>query len=212
MTGRILIFSGGVLGPWALQQISAGDFLLGVDRGALFLITNGRQPDLAIGDFDSVTPEEFALIRQASKQCLACDPVAKDETDTELAFNWALTRRPREILLLGVTGCRLDHTLANLHLLARALQEGVPCRIVDEKNEIMLIEDTTEINKDRFSHISLLPLTDRVTGITLTGFRYPLHRATLTLGQSLGISNILQAPAGKIEIAGGRLLIIKSRD
>ncbi|CCO08380.1 thiamine diphosphokinase [Desulforamulus hydrothermalis] len=212
MTGRILIFSGGALGPWALQEIAAGDFLLGVDRGALFLIENGRQPDLAIGDFDSVTPTEFALIRQASKQCLSCDPVAKDETDTELAFNWALARRPREILLLGATGSRLDHTLANLHLLARALQEGIPCRMADEKNEVMLIQDTTEITKGRFSHISLLPLTDRVTGITLTGFRYPLHRATLTLGQSLGISNILQAPTGKIEIAAGRLLVIKSRD
>ncbi|MEW6698186.1 MAG: thiamine diphosphokinase [Bacillota bacterium] len=210
--GRILLFSGGHLGPWALAEITEGDFLLGVDRGTLFLIENGCRPDLAMGDFDSVNAAEFSRIKLESKECQACEPVVKDETDTEMAFNWALTQNPREILLLGVLGCRFDHTLANVHLLAKALQAGIPCRIVDEKNEILLINDAAVIRKDRFRQISLLPLTGRVTGITLTGFQYPLHQATLTLGHSLGISNILQDETGKVEIATGQLLIIKSMD
>lgn len=212
MKGRILLFSGGHLGPWALAEITEGDFLLGVDRGALFLIENGCRPDLAMGDFDSVNAEEFSRIKLESKECLDCDPVNKDETDTEMAFNWALTQNPREIVLLGVLGCRFDHTLANVHLLAKALQAGIPCRIVDEKNEILLIKDAAIIRKNRFRQISLLPLTGQVTGITLTGFQYPLNQATLTLGHSLGISNILQDETGKVEIATGQLLIIKSTD
>nr|WP_274377232.1 hypothetical protein [Desulforamulus putei] len=44
------------------------------------------------------------------------------------------------------------------------------------------------------------------------GFQYPLHRATLTLGHSLGISKVLQEETGKVEIATGQLLIIKSKD
>lgn len=209
---RILIFSGGNLGPWALAAVEPGDFLLGVDRGALYLLEQGHRPDYALGDFDSVSAEELQRIRQESKHLASCDPILKDETDTELAFNWALEQHPREIILLGVLGTRFDHSLANVHLLARALQQGVPCRILDEHNEILLMDQSTTITANHFPQISLLPLNQEVTGVTLTGFRYPLNNATLTLGQSIGISNLLVGERGKIEITSGQLLVIRSRD
>ena len=65
---RTLIFSGGNLGSWALKKIAPGDFLLGVDRGAYFLIENGISPDMAIGDFDSVTHSQLARIKEESKE------------------------------------------------------------------------------------------------------------------------------------------------
>lgn len=211
-SNRILIFSGGHLGTWALQELQPGDFLLGVDRGAVFLLQQGLQPDYAIGDFDSVTPEEFAQIKEQSKDVWSCDPIQKNETDTEMALNWALEQRPGEIVLFGVLGNRFDHSLANVHLLTKALKSGIPCYIVDEKNEILLIDKTTFIKKNRFPQISLLPLTSKVTGITLKGFQYPLQQATLTIGNSLGISNVLQEETGTIELAEGQLLVIKSAD
>ena len=51
-TKRIIIFTGGSLGDWALQLIEPGDYLIGADGGALFLVVNGYQPDLSLGDFD----------------------------------------------------------------------------------------------------------------------------------------------------------------
>jgi thiamine pyrophosphokinase len=51
-----------------------------------------------------------------------------------------------------------------------------------------------------------------VTGITLRGFQYPLTDATLTIGQSLGISNVLLEPEGTITIKEGLLLVIQSSD
>ncbi|MEG6522806.1 thiamine diphosphokinase [Desulfotomaculum sp. 1211_IL3151] len=210
--GRILIFSGGNLGAWALAQVATGDFILGVDRGAYYLIQNGIVPDLAMGDFDSVTPRELASIKQQSKNFMSCDPVMKNETDTEIAFNWALQQKPREIILFGALGDRFDHSLANVHLLAKGLQQGVPCQIVGEKNQIMLMNDQITVQQDGFPQVSLLPLTMQVTGINLSGFQYPLANATLNLGHSLGISNVLQEARGKIEVEEGLLLIIKSKD
>ncbi|SHK50396.1 thiamine diphosphokinase [Desulforamulus aeronauticus] len=209
---RILIFSGGHLGPWALNEIEPGDFLLGVERGALYLIYHGFQPDFAMGDFDSVTPQEQILIKQGSKQFWSCDPVDKNETDTELAFTWALDQNPQEILLLGVLGSRLDHSLANVHLLVKGIAAGIPCRIVDEKNQVQLLNDTLHMQKSRFPQISLLPLTPEVQGVTLSGFQYPLDNVTLALGQSLGISNILLGANGTIRITSGLLLAIQSSD
>lgn len=209
---RILLFSGGNLGDWALADIQDDDVLVGIDRGALFLIRHGFTPHFALGDFDSVTGEELQEIKNRCLELEACDPIMKDFTDSEMGFYWAVQQKPRQIILLGMLGTRFDHTLANVHLLRIGLENQLPCRIIDETNELMLINSSTRIHKSRFSHVSLLPLTMDVTGITLTGFQYPLSKATLTIGQSLGISNVLLADEGIIEIDSGYLLVIQSRD
>ena len=69
-----------------------------------------------------------------------------------------------------------------------------------------------EILASSFPFLSLLPITDQVSGVTLTGFLYPLHQATLRRGDTLGISNELTGPWGKIAIAKGKLLVIESMD
>ncbi|WP_134683341.1 thiamine diphosphokinase [Brevibacillus migulae] len=212
LESRILLFTGGNLGTWALQEIRTGDTLVGVDRGAFFLLQHGMKPDLAIGDFDSVSEEELQSIRTQVTDLQTCDPVWKDWTDTEMAFHWALEQSPSEIILLGALGTRFDHSFANVQLLVRALRAGVPCRIVDEKNELILLDRTGHVSKSSFSHISLLPFSPEVTGITLTGFQYPLEQATLRWGESLGVSNVLVEETGTIELESGYLLVIQSKD
>lgn len=211
-SNRILLFAGGNLGQWALPLIKQDDWLVGVDRGALFLVQHGFSPRLAIGDFDSVSPDEKAEIEQHSQSVSSCDPVMKDLTDTEMALTWALAQQPAEIVLVGALGSRFDHSLANVHLLQKALQAGIPCTIVDEHNEIRLIDRTLTVERDHFSHLSLLPFSPEVTGITLHGFQYPLENATLCTGDTLGISNVLNADTGTISLRSGQLLVIKSKD
>ncbi|MNJ03950.1 Thiamine pyrophosphokinase [compost metagenome] len=46
----------------------------------------------------------------------------------------------------------------------------------------------------------------------MLGFQYPLYEATLTLGQSLGISNVLLGSEGRITLREGLLLVIQSTD
>jgi len=209
---RIVIVTGGTLGDWALREIRSGDMLVGSDRGALFLVRNGLTPDVALGDFDSVTADELEDIRAGSRSVEACDPINKNWTDTEMAFAWALERRPASIVLLGALGTRLDHSLANVHLLREGLAHGIACSIVDACNEVRLIDRPARIARGRFTHVSLLPLSPDVRGITLHGFQYPLHQATLRIGQSLGISNVLLGDSGLIELDSGLLLVIQSVD
>ncbi|HEX7055989.1 MAG TPA: thiamine diphosphokinase [Bacilli bacterium] len=211
---RVVIFSGGQLGEWALAEIQEHDLIIGADRGAWFLLEHDIRPDIALGDFDSVNAGQLGIIREKSGQFFACDPVMKDLTDTEMAFDTALKLRPApsEIVLCGAIGTRFDHTLANVHLLRRAVEQGIPCRICGEKNEIRLIDSRTVIRKSRFTHVSLLPFTLTVAGINLQGFQYPLVDATLQIGQSLGISNMITADEGEITISSGLLLVIQSSD
>lgn len=210
---RAIIVTGGRIGAWAVDEIKANDILIGADRGALFLIEHGYRPELAVGDFDSVTEQEKAMIQQHSGEFLSCDAILKDESDTELAFLHAAAMKPSEIILLGALGTRMDHSLANIHLLHKACALGIACTIVDEFNIIRLTDCSLDVTAvEGYTHISLIPLTLEVSGLTLSGFQYPLHEATLIMGHSLAISNVLTAPIGHVQIQSGLLLVIQSRD
>lgn len=209
---RVLIFSGGNLNTWALSSIKEEDYIIGVDRGAYFLYSNDIEMDCAIGDFDSVTKDEKERIAANTKEMISCDAFDKNETDTEMAFNFALNKKPKEILLFGVLGTRFDHSIANIQLLYSGLEAGIDCKIVDENNEIQLVNSQLVIHKNRFTNVSLLPLTFEVSGITLEGFTYPLSHATIRIGESIGISNIIKSEIGKITVQSGILQVIKSND
>jgi len=209
---RTLIYTGGRLGQWALDYIQPGDRLVGADRGAAFLVANGFEPDLSLGDFDSVTEEEMAAIRKGSKETRDCDPIDKDYSDTELALQFAIECGSSEIILLGALGTRFDHSLANVHLLKHALDRQIPALIADQYNTLRLTTDQLVLTRSSRRYVSLLPLTSAVKGITLEGFQYPLTEATLVHGQSLGVSNVLLASKGTINIREGLLLVIESDD
>ncbi|WP_372633439.1 thiamine diphosphokinase [Cohnella sp.] len=212
-TERAIIFAGGRLGGWALELPAPGDYLIGADRGAEFLVRHGLKPDLALGDFDSVTEDEKRLISREAKLLLACDAFDKDWTDTELALREALDRGFKRIVAVGALGTRFDHGLGNVHLLRQAHERGASLTLIDEHNEIRLCADRLLLEADsRFPYVSLLPLSLEVTGVTLSGFRYPLQAAALKLGWSLGISNVLEAEIGTVDISSGLLLVIRSRD
>lgn len=209
---RILIFSGGNLGPWALEEIGQRDFLIGVDRGALFLLQNQWVPDIVIGDFDSVSLEDLTAIKNACNHVICCDPVDKDYTDTEMAFNWALEKEPKEIVIFGALGSRFDHSLANVYLLRKGIEAGVICRIVDQNNEIEATKDHRTIRKGGYPYVSILPISLEVKGLTLEGFKYPLTGANMTLGESLTISNVQVEEVAHVKVQSGQVLIIRSKD
>lgn len=213
MSGIIVhIFAGGEADVW--PQMKAGDILLGVDRGALRLLDAGLSPTVAIGDFDSLGEGELQRLAAAGIP-LEQYPAGKDETDSELALIRALTYQPAEIVMYGALGGRLDHSLANIHLLWTAHRAGVRMRIESRQNRLRLLSPLfpqLEIKRDGYRYVSLLPLESPVTGITLDGFRYPLLDATLTTGSTRGISNELVADRGTISIKSGLLLVMETSD
>jgi len=212
---KACIFAGGELGDWALARAEDGAFRIGADRGALFLVERGIVPDLAVGDFDSVAPDQFERIRQSARECLTFDAENKDWTDTELALREAIERGFRDIDLFGGLGTRFDHSLANVQLLELAEASGCRAKIVDAHNEVRLLAGpgTCRLEADpSYPYLSLLTLTPQADGITLRGFAYPLANATLRVGMTLGVSNRLAADFGEIELRQGKLLVIRSRD
>lgn len=141
-------------------------------------------------------------------------PREKDKTDTQIAIELALMRGAEDIELMGATGSRLDHTLANLHLLLLPLQLKREACILDGNNKIYL-KDTSfliEKGKQYGNYVSLLPFSEKVEGLTLKGFQYPLDGIILEAGDSLGISNEIVEEQAAVEFSKGILLVIESLD
>jgi len=208
----IIIGSGSIENDDLLTQVLArADRIVCADGGTGYLAENKIIPDMVIGDFDSIKDNARAFIQKNSIPVLKY-PVKKDASDTELAVLWAMENRASEIIMMGTTGTRLDHTLANLFLMKKIALTGIRCRIIDDHNEIFPVLDTLTLKGKPGELLSIIPASEKVEGVTLTGVEYPLENAEISMGSSLGISNCFTRETATIKIKKGFLLVTKSRD
>lgn len=187
----------------------------GVDRGVYTLLSQGIQPKMAFGDFDSVSGEEFSYIENKVENLIKFKP-EKDETDMEHALNWAITQNPQIIRIFGATGGRIDHMLANLQLLLNPVRNKshVHIEMVDQKN-IVFVKQPGVYSLERIEskkYISFIPMMNDVKGVTLKGFKYPLNDYRIKLGSTVCISNELVDDCGTFSFSEGILLIVRSTD
>lgn len=214
---KYVIISGGRIDDvFALNYLKENtyDKLIAADSGMNFLHRNGLVPDVIAGDFDSVSDESLdAFSGMEDVEILRLNPI-KNDTDTEFVIREAIRRGATDITILGATGTRLDHVMANVHLLGIGLEEGVSIQIVDAHNRIRMIEDSLQISKDEQfgTFISIIPAKGDAKGVTLEGMKYPLKDADVTYFSSLGISNEIIEKTARIYVEDGVLLVMESRD
>ena len=172
----------------------------------------GRQAiDLIVGDGDSLGEEQLARYEAAGIP-VERSPASKDESDTELAVRAALARGATDLVIVGAVGGRLDHTVANLGLLAAPALAGRSCVILDAATRVTLLSGPAErdFTGRAGDIVSLLPLGDGVTGVTTTGLAYPLHDEPLPFGPARGLSNVRTAELAGVALRTGRLLVVET--
>ena len=191
-----------------------GQNIIAGDRGLEALYQLKIIPNHVVGDFDSVSPEILEFYKQQPQIIFHKFNAEKDNTDTDIAVKLAIQLKSSMITILGALGKRMDHALANIHILKDALEANIPCQILDEHNRIYLIDTEKTLEKDKVygKYISLIPLTSTVEGLTLTGFKYPLNHYTLPIGTSLGISNEMIEDSAHVKMEKGILIVVESKD
>ncbi|MCE4048358.1 MULTISPECIES: thiamine diphosphokinase [Bacillaceae] len=214
---KINIMAGGPAGliPSLPGYMEDNSKWVGVDRGALYLVERDIPIFASFGDFDSVTDAERQRISSHSHELKTFKP-EKDETDMELAINWAISFGASTIRLFGATGGRLDHTIANLQLLLKYLTEhpDVTIEIIDKKNIVTIVNAGTYKLKREESrrYVSFFPYGSEITGLTLQGFKYPLNDRDLPVSSTLCISNEIIEDYGTFSFASGILMVVRSHD
>lgn len=212
-----LIVSGGEINLEFLYKYyndNKNSTIIAVDKGLNALHELNIIPHHIVGDFDSINKDILSLYSNNPNITIHKYNPEKDYTDTDIAIKLAIDLNSSCINIIGSFGNRIDHLLANIHILMHSLNANIPCYLLDECNKLYLINTTTEIHKNKAygKYISLIPLTSSVTGLTLTGFKYPLKNYTLPVGVSLGISNEIVDDIATISLSNGILIVIESRD
>ena len=206
---KIALFAGGMIDSFQVDF----DIFIGVDRGSLFLIEQGICPDLAVGDFDSVSEEELALVCSQSKEVLQAQP-EKDDTDLELAVKAVFARSPQaQVTIFGAFGGRLDHTLANIFLPSDP--EITPymqrIRLCSAQNELSYCPQGRHEIKPvaGMNYLAFMPADDG--RLTIEGAKYPLNESNYFFKKVYASNEFIDEPVF-LECQSGYVIVIYSKD
>lgn len=188
-TPRALVFAAGSVPvpPQRTAALAGATFVIAADGGLAHAITLGWEPDLVVGDMDSVRESDLASVPEAR---IDRHPRAKDDLDLELALDAARDRGARRIDVVGAFGSRLDQSFAALLIAARYAREGIDVRLHGGMYEARAVPPAgkTTLTLPAGTVVSLLALTEDVV-VSTSGLRYALDRAPLPYGTGLGVSN-----------------------
>jgi thiamine pyrophosphokinase len=190
------------LAAWGEAEVIAAD------GGARLAARLGLQPEIVIGDLDSLDPQERQALVEAGVR-LQASPADKDETDLELALRLAVAGGAEQVAVLGALGGRLDMTLANVLLLADDRLAGVEVQLWHGEQTAWIIRPPGgELPGQAGDSLSLIPLGGPAAGITTHNLAYPLLDETLSVGPARGVSNVIRAAPASVRLAAGRLLAV----
>ena len=193
--------------------IQPGDYRVAADGGLRHLRRLGLEPDLVIGDLDSLEAGEIEALKNSQVR-VEQYPVHKDETDLELAVETVVKQGCTTILILAALGGRLDMTLANIFLLTLPELAGRDVRLEDGREEVFLIRpgrDGRLIDGASATRCLCSRWAGPARGIETQGLYYPLRGETLYPERTRGISNQMTETQALVRFDAGVLICIHTR-
>ncbi|CYV70912.1 TPA: thiamine diphosphokinase [Streptococcus suis] len=189
------------------------DLYVGVDAGSLRLLDHSLPLDWAMGDFDSVTPEELGRIKEQAERFLQA-PAEKDDTDLELALKEIFKAYPQaQVRIYGALGGRMDHMMTNLFLAAEpdlaTYMEQI--ELVDDQNVIRF----RPAGQHRLSpiagmkYISFMP-SDQ-SRLTIRHAKYPLDASNYFFKKCYSSNEFIDRDID-IQLDKGYVVLIYSKD
>jgi thiamine pyrophosphokinase len=186
------VLAGRDLAPGALEAwLAWADLVIAADAGADLCRSAGREPDVIVGDLDSISDPTG----------LTPDP-DQDSSDTDKLLTYLSENDLPSVTLIGVEGDRLDHVLATLYSCGRT---EVECDLVLRTNKAKVCRAGMTIEQEAQGRISAIPLTQ--SRVTLTGVRWPLENAVLEPNGLVSLSNHMAEPSLRLEVHEGTVVL-----
>jgi thiamine pyrophosphokinase len=210
MSTFTILLGGDLIRTPRLDRQVEGTRVIAADAGIGHARLLGLMPELWVGDFDSVPADLPADLAAVPRQIF---PPEKDKTDGELAIAAALERGATSLVLAGAFGGkRADHAFLHLALSLQLAEAGIKVLLTSGAQEGVPLQP----GKAGFDYadgtlFSVLGFSD-LSGLTVSGAKWPLDHVEVAFGSSLTISNEVKSDKtwGRLEIAlgHGRALLL----
>lgn len=224
MSKCVLICAGDLLNTGF--NIAPDDLVIACDAGALYCDVIGIKPTVIIGDFDSITPEDYEPLESKASMVLSFDealetplnmsdsilirlPVEKDDTDTLAALRYGLAKGYDEFHFYAGTGGLLDHTFSNIQCLAFLKENDAKGYIWDQDGMITLIKnESISFKKEMDGRVSVFAFNGPARGVTIEGLYYEVKNCELSGSFPLGVSNSFVGKESTVSVEEGCLLVM----
>jgi len=207
----IVVVGGDAPDPETVAQLDLpeGAVVIAADSGVDHALAAGLHVDVAIGDFDSVSPRGLDQVTAAGAR-VERHPAAKDHTDLELAMDEALGSGAPDVIVLGGDGGRRDHLFANLLLLSSPRYRTLHIAAYLGRSRVHVLHEgqVVRLGGEPGEVVTLLPVHGPAYGIRTSGLRYPLRGEVLPAGTTRGVSNVLETPPAEVRLDGGTLVAV----
>lgn len=187
-------------------------YVLAVDGGYGYCRQAVIEPDVVIGDFDSLDiryREEIAHMEENCPEKIIRLKPEKDDTDMLAAIKYGLEKGCAVFRIYAGCGGRLDHTLANIQCLLYIKKRGGEGSLINTDSRIFVLKDeSAAFGKKQRGCMSLFAMGEKAEGVTLKGFKYPLEEAVITNDFPIGISNEFTGAESSITVRKGELIVV----
>ena len=178
--------------------------LICADGGADSALRMNLIPDAIIGDLDSISANALKEFKSVSRIIRL---KRQNDTDVEKCLKYAIIKKYKEALLVGVTGNRLDHTFCNLGILLKFFPK-FNLSLIAEDSYLKQYKGNITIKTVPGEVISLYGF-DKKTKITSKGLKYQLNDIALPFGERESTSNLVTGNEIKLKINGGVVFVIR---
>lgn len=211
--GKCIVIGAGDLTIGEIRT-AENDFIIAVDGGLSYCGILGLEPDLILGDFDSVSEQEAEAVRALELQIperIIRFPREKDDTDMMAALKEGLARGYRDFRIYAAMGGRFDHAFANIQCLLYLKHHDAVGYLVDGTGMVLVIvNEAVRFQKSLEGYLSLFSLEKETRGVTIRGMKFTLENAVVANDFPIGISNEFIGEAAEIIVEDGALVCMIS--
>ncbi len=184
--------------PVPLSFLQNAEHIVCCDGATEALLEYGLEPHDIVGDLDSLSPP----VRQRYSHCL--HHFSDQETnDLTKAVQFCVKKQWTNITILGATGKREDHSIANISLLADYAAYANVQMITDYGVFVPNIQSSSCYESFEGQQVSIFSLTPDTT-FTLRNLKYPLYGHALlswwqgSLNEACGDEFLIEIDKGKV--------------
>lgn len=206
-----IVVAGGDTDAPVPRALPSADLVIAADSGLDRAAALGLTVDIAVGDFDSATPQAVEAARRRGVP-IQQHPTAKEATDLELALDEAMLHAVDRIVVVGSAGGRLDHLISTSLLLAREEYAAAEITAHFGAATLHVVRRSVTLLGTPGELISLIPLQGKASGVSTTGLQFPLQDEVLYPGSTRGISNEFVLSKATVTVTTGVLLVVQPQE